>query len=163
MTEYSVLFPGALLIVMTIAVIIGPPLQDAYCSIVGPFNPNVCGVAEAAEAPGGGEPEPEITPTATPEACVELQTSEGCSQCDQSPDCLCLPGVNDGSYTASRQIQSLVIKAARNYFVYYTGYTDDSCYHVTLDGYSASWVKVAGGKNCQDISHLQSWYVMICE
>jgi Flp pilus assembly pilin Flp len=162
MTEYSVLFPGAILIVITVAVIIGPALQDAYCSIVGPFNPTACTV-EAAAAPDEEPTEPEITPTATPQPCVELQAEQGCSQCDHSPDCLCLPGVNDGSYSASRPIQSLVIKAARNYFIYQTGYTDDGCYHVTLDGYTASWVKVASGPTCQNISHLESWYVLICE
>lgn len=162
MAEYSVLFPGAMLIVITVAVILGPALQSAYCSVLGPFNPNACGV-EVAEAATEEPAEPEVTPTATPEACVELETTAGCSQCDSSPDCICLPGVNDGSYSASRQIESLVIKAGRNYFVYYSGYTDDGCYHVTLDGYTAYWVKVRDAKDCQDISHLQSWYVMICQ
>lgn len=162
MAEYHVLIPGSILMIWAAYVLLGGGLQDTYCSIVGIFRSGVCAV-EAAEAPGEGTPEPEITPEPTEEACVVLQTSQGCSQCDQSADCTCLSGVNNGSYTPSRPIQSLVIKAGQEYRVYQTGYTDDGCYHVTIDGSSANWTKVGGGKNCKDISHLQSWYRTICE
>jgi hypothetical protein len=162
MAEYHVLIPGSILMVLAAYVLLGGSLHDKYCSIVGMFRPSVCAV-EAAQASGDSTPEPEITPEPTEDACVVLQGSEGCSQCDQSADCTCLPGVNSGSYSPSRPIESLVIKAGREYHVYYTGDTDDHCYHVIIEGSYASWTRIGSGSTCKDISHLESWYQKICQ
>lgn len=162
MAEYHVLIPGSILMIWAAYVLLGGGLHDSYCSVAGMFRPGVC-AAEAASLGGEEQQPPEADETEEPEECVILQEEQGGSQCDHSSDCTLLPGVNNGSYTASQQIDSLVIKAGVEYHVYYSGYTEDGCYHVDIDGLTATWTKVGGGKYCKDVSHLQSWYRPICQ
>jgi hypothetical protein len=139
-------------------VLVGGGLKASYCDVVGMFRPQVCAEYALADEP------PRIAPEETeePEMCVVLQEAEGGSQCDQSQDCTLLPGIKNGSYSAAQQVDSLVIKAGREYHIYQCGTTDDGCYHATIDGNTAIWDKVGGGRDCQDVSHLQSWYRPIC-
>jgi Flp pilus assembly pilin Flp len=157
--EYAVLFPGAIMVVIAGAWSLGPGLRDRYCEIVGMFSNGICAgvVADA------GLDEPDLEPDPTEEYCVVLEQTEGCSQCDQaSPDCLCLPGTNEGTYEGGG-IQSLVIKAGKEYYVFDSGWTDDGCYYVQLEDTYAWWQKYADGRDCQDVSHLEAWWVMICQ
>jgi Flp pilus assembly pilin Flp len=160
MAEYHVLIPGSILMVLAAFVLVAEPVKGMYCEAVGLFQNGICesSVAEAAEGEGGDDL-PEPTPT---EYCVPLAQEEGCAQCDQN-DCTCLePGTNEGEYTGSGPIGSLVIKAGQDYFIYQTTTTADGCYHVTIDGAWVSWVRVGHGANCKDISHLESWYTPVC-
>jgi Flp pilus assembly pilin Flp len=158
LAEYHVLFPGSILMILATFVILGQPVKRMYCDAVGMFSNGICA---GTEAPAGGEDEE--TPTEEPEEiCVILQEEEGCAQCDQG-DCTCLPGINAGVYNGSSDIGSLVIKAGTEYHIFYTGYTPDYCYHVTIDGSMAMWEKVGTGSNCKDVSHLESWYTPVCQ
>lgn len=161
LAEYHVLIPGSILMVLAAFVLIAQPVKGMYCEAVGVFQNGICETSEVAGGGGGeeGEETPEPTPT---EVCVILQQEEGCSQCDQG-DCTCLPGLNQGTYTGSGPIGSLVIKAGQEYHVYHTTTTEDGCYHVTLAGEMVSWERVDNGPNCKDISHLESWYTPICQ
>jgi hypothetical protein len=156
--EYHVLFPGSILMVLAVFVLIAQPAKRMYCDAVGLFSSGVC---EGSEAPAGGGGEDTPTPEPT-EECIVLQQSEGCSQCDEYDNCTCLPGVNEGTYD-SPGIQSLVIKAGKEYHVFQSGWTDDGCYYVELNDEFAWWQKHAGGSDCKDVSHLQSWYTPICQ
>jgi Flp pilus assembly pilin Flp len=156
--EYAVLFPGAIMVVIAMMFSLGPGLRDQYCEIVGMFSNGIC-----AEALGdAGQDAEEPTPTPTEEVCVVLMDSDGCSQCDQHPDCICLPGVNEGTYEAE-DLQSLVIKAGKEYHIFQSGLTDDGCYWVELEPDYAYWWKYEEGRDCQDVSHIQAWWVILCE
>jgi len=164
--EYFVLFPGSILMLLAGFSLMGGAVKDAYCDVVDVFSSGICQSVEVIQGElDEGDPEIEETPEPTPteEMCVVLQEEEGCSQCDQAQDCICLPGVNAGTYAAAEDVDSFVIKAGQEYHIYSTGYTDDGCYHVTIDGNMAAWEKVGGGKYCKDVSHLQTWYTPLCE
>jgi Flp pilus assembly pilin Flp len=159
--EYFVLIPGSILMVLAGYSLVGGPIKAAYCDAVDVFSSGVC--QSDVEGVDQDWEEVEATPTPTMEACVILQEEDGCSQCDQSTSCTCLPGTNAGAYSGVDEIDSFVIKAGKEYHIYQTGYTDDGCYHVTIDGDMALWEKVGGGNTCQDVSHLQTWYTPLCE
>jgi Flp pilus assembly pilin Flp len=160
LTEYAVLFPGAIMLPIAMIFSLGPELRDRYCDVVGLFSNGICAVAEADVDLGD---EPDITPTPTDEFCVVLEPSEGCSQCDQaSPDCICLPGVNEGTYEADN-LRSLVIKAGKEYFVFDSGWTDDGCYYVQLEDTYAWWQKYEDGRDCKDVSSIEAWWILVCQ
>ena len=162
--EYFVLIPGSILMLLAGYSLISSPIKRAYCDVVGVFTSGICATVDVDQVDQDSEePKIEVSPTPTPEICVVLQESEGCSQCDQSASCTCLPGTNAGAYNGVDEIASFVIKAGKEYHIYQTGYTDDGCYHVTIDGDMASWEKVGVGSTCQDVSHLQTWYTPLCE
>jgi Flp pilus assembly pilin Flp len=155
--EYAVLFPGAIMIIIAMAFSLGQGLKQSYCEVVGMFSNGIC-----ADVAAGEPEEPEFTPTPTEEMCVVLVADEGCSQCDEHPDCICLPGVNEGTYEAEN-LQSLVIKAGKEYFVFQSGATDDGCYYVELEDTYAYWWRYEEGQDCKDVSHVQAWWVILCE
>jgi hypothetical protein len=160
LAEYMVLFPGAIMLPIAMLFSLGPELRNSYCEVVGVFSNGICAVADADINP---EDEPDLTPTPTEEYCVVLTQEQGCSQCDQaSPDCICLPGTNEGTYEADG-LKSLVIKAGKEYHIFYSGWTDDGCYYVQLEDTYAWWEKYEDGRDCQDVSHLEAWWLMICE
>jgi Flp pilus assembly pilin Flp len=164
MAEYFVLIPGSILMVLASYSLVSHPIKRAFCDVVGVFTSGICATAEVEEVDRDRDkPKIEVIHTPTPEICVVLQESEGCSQCDQSGSCTCLPGTNAGTYDGADDIDSFVIKAGKEYHIYHTGYTDDGCYHVTIDGDMASWEKVGTGSTCKDVSHLQTWYTPVCE
>jgi len=164
--EYFVLFPGSILMVLAGFSLVGRGVKEAYCEIVDVFSSGICQTLDIYQGDlEEGDPlvEELSTPIPTEEICVVLQTLDGCSQCDQSQDCTCLPGVNAGTYYAPAEVESFVIKAGQEYHVYYTGYTDDGCYYVTIEGNMDAWEKVGEGNTCNDVSHLESWYTPLCE
>jgi Flp pilus assembly pilin Flp len=158
MAEYHVLIPGSILMVLAAFVLIAEPVKGMYCEAVGLFQNGICAPTNGAEAAGD---EGDVVPEPTP-YCVILNQEEGCSQCEQS-DCTCLPGINSGTYIGGSDIGSLVIKAGVEYHIYYSGVTDDGCYDVFIDGDYASWTRVGEGKDCQDVSHLETWYDPVCQ
>jgi Flp pilus assembly pilin Flp len=167
LAEYQVLYPGSILMVLAVFVLIAEPVKGMYCDAVNVFSNGIC-----ASSPSGDieEPTPEPTEEAQEEECVVLQEYEGCSQCDAHENCMCLPGVNAGTHN-SLGIEALVIKAGRDYHVYSSSTTDDGCYEVTfnpddpdpeVENVSVSWERVGNGSGCKDISHLQSWRSVLC-
>jgi Flp pilus assembly pilin Flp len=162
LAEYFVLIPGSILMVLAGYSLVSDSVKEAYCNVVDVFSSGVCQSVQGSEV-GLDQDEPEVTLPPTAEACIVLQQEEGCSQCDQNASCTCLPGTNTGTYSGLEDIDSFIIKAGKEYHIYQTGYTDDGCYHVTIDGELASWVKVGDGITCKDVSHLQTWYTPLCE
>jgi Flp pilus assembly pilin Flp len=164
LAEYQVLYPGSILMVLAVFVLIAEPVKGMYCDAVNVFSNGIC-----ASSPSGDIEEPTPEPTEEVQECVELIQAEGCSQCDQYPyGCTCLPGVNEGEYH-SQGIESLVIKAGQDYHVYSTSTTPDGCYHVTffpddpeMENEVVTWERLEDGKDCKDISHLESWYSLVC-
>ena len=70
--------------------------------------------------------------------------------------------MNAGTFTASSKIYNFVIKAGKQYNIFESGYTDDGCYQVNIDGSVVSWVKVGSGSTCKDVSHSQAWKKPLC-
>jgi hypothetical protein len=156
LAEYQILLPGAILLATLAGRMLSGPINDAYCSVISPFDPSACGGSEVIEAPV-------VPPENDPEACVTVQESQGGSQCDASADCSVLPGLNSGTWNSTNgDVKVFVIKAGQNYNIYETGSTGDGCYWVQFGESSISWNKIGGGKNCKDISHLQSWFIPQC-
>jgi hypothetical protein len=147
--EYTILFPPVLLVTILITMGISDRIGDVYCEMVNTIQPDSCVIAEAAP------PEEED--------CIEFQAEEGGSQCEQSDECDLLPGLNNGSYTSSSDIDTFVLKAGRDYHMYTSGITDDGCYYVDMEGPHVSWTKVDEGPDCQDVSHIQSWRHPVCQ
>ncbi len=162
--EYSILMTGLFMITIVMLMSTGEALRNPFCSIADTLNWPACaelqpdwGIAE--------DPEPEE------EECHVLQESEGGSECDESPDCNVLPGINNGYWDApdDSPIRSFVIKAGRDYHIYQSGITFDGCYEVWLGedaglpADAVQWEKISDGSHCKDISHMQSWFVPLCQ
>ncbi len=156
--EYQVLIPGAILLAIGAAWLIAPTVSDWYCQGVQIFDPEACVVAGATEE----SPPPPAEPTNEPDECVILQESQGGSQCDQSPDCIVGPGINNGLWDFGYQVPSFVIKAGQNYVSFGPADFDDGCYDVKFTGTTVQWERVGSGNNCKDISHVQAWAVPLC-
>jgi hypothetical protein len=149
--EYTIIFPPVLLLTILITIGISDRIGDVYCEMVNAIQPDSCVIAEAAE------------PEEEEEVCIPLQQDEGGSQCDQSDECDLLPGLNNGSYTSTSDIDTFVLKAGRDYHMYFSGITDDGCYYVDIEGSHVSWNKVGSGPDCKDVSHAQSWNHILCD
>jgi hypothetical protein len=153
--EYTVLFPPVLLLSMMVLIPVTERANYIFCRMVNALDPSVC---EAwIEEPEDEQASP------SEELCITLEEESGGSQCDQHMDCTLLPGLNYGSFEASKPIQGFVIKAGQEYHIYETTTTDDGCYDVTLDGNHVEWEKVGSGSGCKDISHNQVWKVALCQ
>ncbi len=158
LAEYQVLFPGAILLAGFMLPILAVGLEQVYCNVADALKPGVC---ESAQAPA--EQTLDAEDEEQEECQVTLQEERGGSQCDQSADCNLLPGSNEATYTASREIESFVLKAGQEYRLYESGETNDGCYQVDISGDTVQWTKIGGGPNCKDVSHAQSWYVAVCD
>lgn len=164
--EYSIMMTGLFMITIVLMTATGEAARDPFCRIADVLNWPACAELQ----PGWGEPEaaPEEEEE---EECHVLQESEGGAECDQSDDCALLPGVNNGEWDApdDQPIRSFVIKAGREYHIYQSGITMDGCYEVFLGedaGLPADavrWVKIGSGAHCKNISHMQSWFVPLCQ
>lgn len=161
--EYSILMTGLFMITIVIMIGTGESLREPFCRIADTLNWPACAELEPDWELLEGLPEEE--------ACHVLQESEGGSVCDESPDCNLLPGVNSGYWDApdDTPIRSFVIKAGRDYHIYQSGITYDGCYEVWLGeaaGLPADavrWEKIGNGPQCKDVSHMQSWFLPLCQ
>ena len=170
MAEYSVMMTGFFIVVVVLMTTTGEALRNPFCSIADTLNWPACAELQ----PDWGVPE-DPAPEEEEEVCHELQESEGGSECDESPDCMVLPSLNSGQWDSPEDdpIRSFVIKAGRDYHIYQSGLTFDGCYRVwlgenededvPLPADTVKWEKVGSGPHCKDISHLQSWFVPLCE
>jgi len=96
--------------------------------------------------------------------CVEFNSLPGASECSQSEFCEEIEGENAGFYVHQPgDIRALVIKTGEEYRTYTPGQTQDGCYSVIIEGNTASWIMVGSESDCQDVSHLQSWQLSLCE
>jgi hypothetical protein len=163
--EYSIMMTGLFMMTIVIMMATGETLREPFCAIADTLNWPACAELQ----PGWGEP---VAPSEeeVEEECHVLQESEGGSECDASPDCNLLPGVNNGEWDApdDSPIRSFVIKAGRDYHIYQSGITYDGCYEVWLGedaglpADAVQWEKISDGEHCKDISHMQSWFVPLC-
>ena len=162
--EYGLILPGVFFIAMGSAWLLGPGARDVFCTVSDTLNYPAC----AELSPEWGQPVVE-----EPLVCHTLLEEQGASECDQSTDCVVLPGEDSGIWTSpDRELASFVIKAARDYHIYQSGITWDGCYLVqlgefdgdppTYDPYTVIWERVGSGPQCQGVSHLQSWYTPLC-
>jgi len=171
LVEYAVLIPPMLLISTSISAMFPQTGYGALCDLDQAFNGGMCTeLVEQGEDPEVGnqnpEPgdiEPTLEPTPEPEICVDWAPTQGSSLCSQTQGCDELEGQDTGYYMAAEIIETFVIKAGQDYFVYESGITEDGCYDVHISGGSVSWWRVASGKNCKEISHLQVWQAPWCD
>ena len=159
MAEYHVLLPAGILLAGFLLPLIATAARGMYCEAIQVFNPDAC-VVEVVEAEEESE-EPEE------DQCVVHSQTQGGSQCDQDEYCILIDvGVNNGTWTnpLGDPLESFVIKAGQDYFMYEDGVTSDGCYYVDFaeDGNSVTWNKVGHGPHCKDVSHTEMWYVSLC-
>jgi hypothetical protein len=157
-TETALLFffLGAMTLVIITA--LGPALNDVYNDIIDALTGNWFDMVPVIEETGAGP-------------CVTwvLGDQRGGSYCDQNEYCELIDNAgNDGEWTSASTVYVIVVKGGQQYRVYYkegqTIYTtDDGCYQVIFDDARIEWHKIGGGRNCKDVSHVQSWLVEFCE
>jgi hypothetical protein len=146
LTEYSVIFPAAVLLVIGAAWVLGTNTSDVYRHV-------------ASVIVGQKE-------------CVPQYDHGDNSICDQNEDCekAEYEDVDSGSYTYddALSIDAVVIKAGKTYevrrddpfqFIYVT---DDGCYEVTFKTNKVSWQRTGGGSDCKGVSHIDHWQAPIC-
>lgn len=155
LAEYMPLIPPILLLSILILIPLAEHMGQIYCRMVNTLEPEKCLVEVADEDP---TPNPDEDPL-----CIPLQEEEGSAQCDQDDDCDVLPGVNMGSYDATGDIQTFIIKAGTSYYKYYAGESVDDCYTVNIADNHVDWERTGEGNDCKDISHTQSWQAYVCE
>jgi hypothetical protein len=144
--EYSVIFPGAILLVISVAWFLGPAIGDIYRHV--------------ASVIVGQKP------------CVTVYGAEDNALCDQYEDCLKTDYEDEESgtfiYDGELSIDAVVIKAGRTYEVrrddpYQFEYiTDDGCYKVVFKTNRADWERIGGGPDCQAVSHIDYWSAPLC-
>jgi hypothetical protein len=171
--EYMPLIPPMLLLSFIFLIPLADNSGAIYCMVANEFQPEICEAPDGSPRFGGDEGDPMESETPDPPespdegspsepVCTELQESEGGSQCEHDPMCYKLPGVNAGTFSASSTIYNFVIKAGKEYNIFESGYTDDGCYQVDIDGNDVSWMKVGHGSGCKDVSHGQAWKKPLC-
>ena len=144
--EYTVLYPGALLVVILVLIFLGPAIGDIYQHI--------------ASILAGQKP------------CVTFTGAEDNEYCDQHEDCMKVDylGQESGSfiYEDELSIETVVIKAGTTYEIrrndpYQFEYvTDDGCYQVTFKTNRAEWERIGYGPDCQAVSHIDYWSAPLC-
>jgi hypothetical protein len=146
LTEYSVIIPTAILVVVAAAYALGVNTGDIYRHLASV----ILGQKE----------------------CVPQYDYEDNSICDQDDLCekVDYEDEDSGSYTYqdALSIDSVVIKAGRTYEVrrdnpyQYVYTTEDGCYTVTFKTNKISWERTGGGPDCQSVSHVDHWQAPIC-
>jgi hypothetical protein len=155
LAEYHVLIPGSILLAGFMLPVIAGGVNSIYCEVANTLDDDVC-----MEING------EVVPTEEEEECI-VHPMDGGSSCDQSDFCsLYDVPYNEGTVVSPYPIQSLVLKAGQDYHIFNSGLTEDGCYNVefsVIDGFQAvGWQKVGPDKECHDVSHIESWNVLIC-
>lgn len=146
LTEYTVIFPAAVLVVVAAAWALGVNISDVYRHV-------------ASVILGQN-------------ACVAQYDHEDNSVCDQNEYCekVEYEDLDSGTYTYedALSIDAVVIKAGKTYevrrddplkFIYLT---DDGCYRVEFKTNKISWERTGSGQDCQGVSHIDHWQAPIC-
>ncbi len=149
MAEYMPLIPPVLLLSIVILIPLANNASNVFCQVVNVFDPAACEPAEE-------------DLLLEDDTCTNIDFTEGASTCSQTEDCVELPGVNEGTYWHSTNIEAFVIKAGQNYHIFNSGLTDDGCYYVEIFANYVEWIKVGDGADCQDVSHAETWEVPVC-
>jgi hypothetical protein len=167
LAEYHILFPGAVMLAILVIVAVGGGIGNLYQTGVDIF----LAAFQGNYIPPADDSGPDDY------ICVEesqITGQNGGSFCEQHDHCdhiepINVPGCpdfNNCSIGYAPKPSVVVIKAGRDYQIYieegqqsvsYT--TDDGCYEVTYDFgvQSLTWVKLEGGRDCYDASHIQAW------
>jgi len=146
--EYNILIPGAILLAITVAWIIGPSISDVYRHLVS--------VIEG------------------PKECVVFDPAvQGNDFCDHSEDCEKAEweemDYGSYSYDSALTVETAVIKAGKTYEIRrdnpfnFQYETDDGCYKVTFKTNKVEWERVGGGSTCKAVSHIDIWQAPICQ
>lgn len=146
-SEYAILYPGTLLLVILVAVFLGPSIGDIYRHV--------------ARIIVGQKP------------CVTFTGKEDNEFCSHHDDCMKTDyeGEISGSYIYDGElsIDAVVIKAGLTYEIrrddpYQLEYvTDDGCYQVTIKTNRAEWERIGSGTSCQVVSHVDYWSAPLCK
>lgn len=146
LAEYHVLIPGAVLLAIVAAWVLGPNISDVYrhvtAVILGPME------------------------------CVPTYDHEDNSICDHNDLCekTDYDDEESGSFTYqdALTVDSVVIKAGRSYEIVrddpfkFSYTTDDGCYEVTFKTNTINWQRIGNGPDCQSVSHIDYWQAPIC-
>lgn len=153
MAEYTVLYPGAIIITIALLWVLGGSVKDL-------LRRGINDLMDSTSAPTS--------------ICEEdITGQDGGSYCEQSalcdhiepettPSCA---DFNNCSVSLDWNPGVVVVKAGLDYQIYiegdeqYSYTTADGCYFVEYDDGQLSWTKVGSGPGCQDASHVQSWQV----
>jgi hypothetical protein len=145
-SEYAILYPGTVLLVIMAALFLGPSIGDIYRHVASIFS--------------GQKP------------CVIFTGKEDNEYCAQHDDCMKTNymGETSGSFTYEGElsIEAVVIKAGLTYEIrrddpYQFEYvTDDGCYRVTIKTNQAQWERIGSGTECQSVSHVDYWSAPLC-
>jgi hypothetical protein len=167
LAEYHILIPGAVMVAILVAVVVGGGIGNLYQTGVDVFLAAFQGNYAPPQEHGGSDEyvcveEDQITGQNGGSFCdghenCELVEPENVIGCDDFSNC----SINYGPKPSV-----VVIKAGRDYRIYIEeGETDvsydteDDCFRVSYDydSESLSWIKLEGGSDCKDASHLQNW------
>lgn len=150
LAEYMPLIPPVLLLSVLILIPIAENSSDIFCRMVNALEPEKCVTDIMVEED---------------DECVILDQEEGSSQCAQEESCTELEGSNSGLYVDvyGEEIKTFVIKAGKEYHVFYSGPTDDGCYNVIIDKNAVTWNKLGSGSDCKDVSNSQVWKKSVCQ
>ncbi len=146
LTEYAIIYPAAVLLVIGAAWALGVNISDVYRHVASVI------VGQ--------------------KACVAQYDHSDNSVCDGAEYCekVEYEDVDSGSYLYedALSIDAVVIKAGKSYevrrddpfqFIYLT---DDGCYRVEFKTNKISWERTGGGRDCQGVSHIDHWQAPIC-
>lgn len=146
LTEYAIIIPTVILLVIGVASAVGTNVDDVYRHVASVI------VGQ--------------------KTCVPQYDHSDNSVCDGAEYCekVEYEDVDSGSYIYkdALSIDAVVIKAGRTYevrrddplqFVYVT---DDGCYQVIFKTNKISWERTGGGQDCQGVSHMDHWQAPIC-
>lgn len=148
LVEYQVLIPGAILLVIAAAWILGPGVSDVYRHVVSVLR--------------------------GPKECVAFDPgTQGNDFCSHNEDCEKAEWeeMDHGSYTydSALTVETAVIKAGQTYEIRrdnpfnFQYETDDGCYRVTFKTNKVEWERIGSGKTCQAVSHVDIWQAPICQ
>jgi hypothetical protein len=147
LTEYTIIFPGVMVIVVCVTWLLGASIGDIYRYIARLLT----------------EPKP----------CVTFGGAPDNELCDQHEDCRKTDYGGEESdtfvYEGELSIEAVVIKAGFTYDVRRNNpsqleyITEDGCYRVTFRTNRAGWERIGFGSECQVVSHVDYWSAPLCE
>ena len=145
-SEYAILYPGTILVVIMAALFLGPSIGDIYRHVASIFSDQ--------------------------KPCVIFNGKEDNEYCAQHEDCMKTDhmGETSGSFTYEGElsIEAVGIKAGLTYEIrrddpdQFEYVTDDGCYRITIKTNQAQWERVGSGTECQSVSHVDYWSAPLC-
>jgi hypothetical protein len=153
MAEYTVLYPGMIILSIAVLWTVGGSAKDLLRRGINQLMDNTSDPTSVCEEDIIGQ-----------DGGAYCEQHERCDHIEpvDTPSCA---DFNNCSVSLDWNPGVVIIKAGVDYQVYlegseqYSYTTTDGCYYVEYDFGVLSWSKVGSGTGCQDASHLQSWQV----